>query len=155
MDEIRLFIKKHANAEYKLSIAYKEDYNLIKYRFNEYILLFKEVDGEIKSLTYDKKIYTDLIEIQLLLFNLFDYKNMEYIDSYLLTIKDIYIENIYDDYYDNHLNELVCYRTINKGDEIIKLKFLVEDMKKYTLYYKNEIIIGFDLILEKISQIFR
>lgn len=154
MDEIRLFIKKNAKNTYNLSIANKIDYNLYKYKFDDFILLFKEIDGEIISLVYDKKTYTDFNEIQLLLFNLFDYKNMEYIDIYLQSLKDIYIEDIYDDYYDNNTKELICNRIIRKKDEIFKLKFIVKDMKDYTLYYNEEIIVGFSLILQKISEIF-
>ena len=54
-------------------------------------LLFKEIDGEVISLNYNKKTYTDFNEIQLLLFNLFDYKNIEYIDCYLQSKKNIQI----------------------------------------------------------------
>ena len=102
MDEIRLFLKRVAKDTYNLSIAHKKYYKLYKYKFDKFILLFKEIDGEVVSLVYDDKTYTDFIEIQLLLFNLFDYKNMEYIDVYLQSIKDIYIEDIYDDYYDSY-----------------------------------------------------
>lgn len=154
MEEIRVFIKKNARIDYKLSISYNQNYNLFKYKFDDFILLFKEVDGEIESLTYNKKVYKDFIEIQLLLFNLFDYKNIEYIDVYLQSIKGIYIENIYDDYYDNNSNELICNRTIKKDEKIIKIKIIVTNMKDYTLYYNDEIIIGFSLILDKILQIF-
>ena len=63
-------------------------------------------------------------------------------------------QDIYDDYYDNNTRELLCNRIIRKNDKIYKLKFIVKDMKDYTLYYKDEIIIGFSLIFEKISEIF-
>lgn len=154
MDEIRLFLKRIARNSYKLSIAYKDNYNLYKYKFDDFTLLFKEIDGEVESLDYNKKIYTDKYEIQIILFDLFDYKNIEYIDAYLLSKKDIIIEDIYNDFYDDINKELVCIRNIIKGEKIIKLKIIVYDNKEYKLFYNLETIIGFDEIIEHLHHIF-
>jgi len=163
MDELRLFLKKITKNQAKLSIAYREGYNLYKYKFDAFELLFKETEEEI-HLTLDKKTYTNFNEIQLLLFDLFDYKNIEYIDIYLqLKIensgKRIYIEDIYNDYYDDITNELVCIRNIHFNDcdlkeKIIKLKFIVIDDNDYSLFINHETIQGFDEILTKINQLF-
>ena len=148
MEEIRVFIKKNARIDYKLSISYNQNYNLFKYKFDDFILLFKEVDGEIESLTYNKKVYKDFIEIQLLLFNLFDYKNIEYIDVYLQSIQGIYIENIYDDYYDNNSNEceLNLLKVGWKFKALIKIDYIWIDIGK------NKFGLNIELIQLKIIQ---
>lgn len=163
MEDLRLFLKKITKNQAKLSIAYRDGYNLYKYKFDAFELLFKETEEEV-HLTLDKKTYTNFNEIQLLLFDLFDYKNIEYIDIYLqLKIeksgKSIYIEDIYNDYFDDITNELVCIRNIHFNDcdlkeKIIKLKFIVIDDNDYTLFINHETIHGFDEILTKINQLF-
>lgn len=163
MDDLRLFLKKITKNQGKLSIAYRDGYNLYKYKFDGFELLFKEMEEEV-HLTLDKKTYTNFNEIQLLLFDLFDYKNIEYIDIYLqLKIeksgKRIYIEDIYNDYYDDITNELICIRNIHFNDcdlkeKIIKLKFIVIDDSEYNLFINHETIQGFDEILTKINQLF-
>jgi hypothetical protein len=153
MDNLRSFIKKIALNTYKLSIAYKDDCNLYKYVFDDYILLFKEIDGEVISLNYNKKTYNDFNEIQLLLFDLFDYKNIEYIDCYLQSKKNIQIEDIYNDFYDDVNKELICIRNIIKDEKIIKFKIIVYNNDEYKLFYNYETIIGIDAIIKKIDDL--
>ena len=163
MDDIRLFFKRNATNQYKLSIAYRDGYNLYKYEFNGFLLLFKEMEEGIE-LTFNKKTYSNFNEIQLLIFDLFNYKNIEYIDVYLqLKIdkckNEARIEDIYDDYYDDIKQEMVCMRNIyitndEKQERLIKLKFVVIDESEYRLFYNYETIIGFDEILTKINQLF-
>jgi hypothetical protein len=153
MDEIRLFLKKIAKNNYKLSIAYKEDYNLYKYKFDNFTLLFKEHEGEVLSLKYNDKTYKDKYEIHLVLFDIFDYKNMEYIDTYLLK-KDIIIEDIYNDFYDDINKEFISIRNITKGDNIFKLKFIVYNNTDYKLFYNLKTISGFEEIISEIDDIF-
>lgn len=163
MNDLRLFLKKITKNQAKLSIAYRDGYNLYKYKFDGFELLFKEMEDEV-HLTLDKKTYTNFNEIQLLLFDLFDYKNIEYIDVYLqLKIeksgKKIYIEDMYNDYYDDITNEYICIRNIRFNDcdlkeKIIKLKFIVVDDSEYNLFINHETIQGFDEILAKINQLF-
>jgi hypothetical protein len=154
MDNLRSFIKKIALNTYKLSIAYKDDYNLFKYVFDDFTLVFKEIDGEVVSLNYNKKTYTDFNQIQLLLFDLFDYKNIEYIDVYLQSKKGIQIEDIYNDFYDDVNKELICIRNIIKDEKIIKIKIIVYNNEEYKLFYNYETINGFDEIIKKIDELF-
>ena len=157
MEDIRLFMKKNASL-YKLSIAYRDGYNLYRYKFDDFTLLFKETEDGVE-LNYNKKDYTNFNEIQLLLFDLFDYKNIEYIDVFLqLKIEKsktpIRIENIYNDFYDDINKELICVRNLIINEEkIIKFKIIVYDEHDYKLYYNSETISGFNEILEKISKL--
>jgi len=162
MDDIRLFLKKTVRNLYKLSIAYRDGYNLYKYNFDDYILLFKETEEGIE-LTYNKKTYNNFNEIQLILFDLFDYKNIEYIDIYLQLKIDkckysARIEDIYNDYYDDQKKELICIRHIiideKEIEKNMKLKIIMVDNNDYTLYYNLETIIGFDEIIKKIDELF-
>lgn len=157
MEDIRLFMKKNAPL-YKLSIAYRDTYNLYRYKFDDFTLLFKETEDGIE-LNYDKKDYTNFNEIQLLLFDLFDYKNIEYIDVFLqLKIEKskipIRIEDIYNDFYDDMNKEFICVRNLIINEEkIIKFKIVVYDEHEYKLYYNCETISGFSEILEKIDKL--
>ena len=157
MEDIRLFMKKNASL-YKLSIAYRDGYNLYRYKFDDFTLLFKETENGIE-LNYEKKDYTNFNEIQLLLFDLFDYKNIEYIDVFLqLKIEKsktpIRIEDIYNDFYDDINKELICVRNLIVNEEkIIKFKVIVYDEHEYKLYYNSETISGFNEILEKIDKL--
>jgi len=157
MEDIRLFMKKNASL-YKLSIAYRDNHNLYRYKFDDFTLMFKETEDGVE-LNYEKKDYKNFNEIQLILFDLFDYKNIEYIDVYLqLKIEKaktpIRIEDIYNDFYDDVNKELICVRNlIINEDKIIKLKIVVYDEHEYTLYYNSETITGFNEILEKINKL--
>lgn len=157
MEDIRLFMKKNASL-YKLSIAYRDGYNLYRYKFDDFTLLFKETDNGVE-LNYEKNDYTNFNEIQLLLFDLFDYKNIEYIDVFLqLKIEKsktpIRIEDIYNDFYDDINKELICVRNLIVNEEkIIKFKIIVYDEREYKLYYNSETISGFNEILEKIDKL--
>ncbi len=163
MDDIRLFFKTNIPNQYKLSIAYRDSYNLYKYEFNGFLLLFKEMEDGIE-LTFNKKTYSNFNEIQLLIFDLLNYKNIEYIDVYLQFKIDkckneARIEDIYDDYYDDIKQEMVCMRNVyitneEKQEKLIKLKLVVIDNSEYKLFYNYETIIGFDEILVKINQLF-
>jgi hypothetical protein len=157
MEDIRLFMKKNASL-YKLSIAYRDGYNLYRYKFDDFTLLFKETDNGVE-LNYEKNDYRNFNEIQLLLFDLFDYKNIEYIDVFLqLKIEKsktpIRIEDIYNDFYDDINKELICVRNLIVNEEkIIKFKIIVYDEREYKLYYNSETISGFNEILEKIDKL--
>jgi len=164
MDDIRLFFKNIAKNQYKLSVAYREGYNLYKYKFSDIELLFKEEEEKL-TLTYNKQNYDNFNEIQLILFDIFDYKNIEYIDIYLQlkiekSINKARIEDIYNDYYDDINKEFICIRHIyinselEKKEKIIKLKFQVIGETEYKLFYNNETIIGFEEILAKLNLLF-
>jgi len=160
MDDIRLFIKKNAIVKLQLSIKYKDDYTEYKYKYGDNLLIFKEYEDNI-SLTYNKKTYDTFNDIQLVLFDLFDYKNIEYIDAYLQ--KKIYnksaynLTDLYNDYYDDYEKKLICTRrlSVSSGDTTkeLKLRFVVNHETDYTLYYNFETINGLDDIIKKIDEI--
>ena len=83
MNDIRIFIKNNSKEEYKLSIKYEDNETIYKYKYSSYLLIFKEDFNDNISLIINKKTYDNLTDIHLFLFNLFDYKNFEYIDLYL------------------------------------------------------------------------
>ncbi len=176
MNDIRIFLKKNL-PHHTLAISYDNSNDInsssYEYKFNHPMmgykekLIFKEyeIDQEEQSieLDYKKNIYKDINEIYLILFELVNYKNIEYIDIYLqIKIKQksyIYIEDIYNDYYDDINKELICIRNLisysSNKDEIkkIKLKFVIYNKIDYTLYYNHEVIKDFDNIIRKIDEI--
>jgi hypothetical protein len=155
MDDIRLFIKKNSKEEYKLSIKYEEYDTIYKYKYPSYLLTFKENMNDNISLIINNKTYDNLTDIHLFLFNLFDYKNFEYIDLYLkqqIEKTPIIIEDFYNDNYDDFNNEFIAIRNLIINKKTFKLKFILKNNEFY-LYYNLDIISGFDNILEKIKEI--
>jgi len=163
MDDIRLFIKKNAIAKIQLSIAYNNTHTTYKYKYLDSIILFNEYlpdfenddDGKIEMI-FNKKTYDNLIDIQLILFDLFDYKTIDYIDVYIqkkLLSTNLILTDLYDDYFDDTQNKLICSRRFSlNGNEIIKFKFVVIS-KDITLYYQTETINGIDNIIKKIDEL--
>ena len=134
MDEIRMFIKKVAAKEsIKLSIKYNNTYTQYKYKYFDIPLVFKEYineDGDDSriELVYNGTSYNNYNDIQLVLFELFEYKTIEYIDAYLMKKLEktkMRIDDIYNDYYDDVNDKLICSRLITNNDNsnIIKMKF--------------------------------
>jgi len=161
MDDIRLFIKKNAVIKLQMSIKYKDDHTEYKYKYADNLLIFREYDENNITLTYNKTTYDTFTDIQLILFDLFDYKNIEYIDAYLQ--KKIYnkasynLTDLYDDYYDDYNKKLICTRrlSVTTADTTkeLKLRFVVNDETDYVLYYNFETINGIDDIIKKIDEI--
>lgn len=157
MDDIRIFIKNNSKEEYKLSIKYEDNETIYKYKYPSYNLIFKEDFNDNISLIINKKTYDNLTDIHLFLFNLFDYKNFEYIDLYLKKMIEktpIQIEDYYNDNYDDFANEFVAIRNLMINEKFYKLKFVLKD-NEFHLYYNLNIFSGFDNILEKIKEIIR
>jgi len=155
MNDIRIFIKNNSKEEYKTSIKYEDTENIYKYKFSSYLLTFKEDFNENIILIINKKTYDNLTDIHLFLFNLFDYKNFEYIDLYLkqqIEKTPINIEDYYNDNYDDFNNEFIAIRNLILNEKIFKMKIVLKSNDFY-LYFNLDIISGFDNILEKIKQI--
>jgi len=155
--DIQLFIKKNCKDLY-LTIDYTDEGDIYTYIFNvngieHKIKLFD--NNEIIKFEYNNKIITDDNDIQLELFEIFNYKNIEYIDCYIINKRknnEFEINDLYNDDYDNYKDILICNRTFMKNDKIIKIKIIIEQ-NNYIMYYNNEIINGFDNILLKIDEI--
>ena len=155
MNDIRTFIKNNSKEVYKLSIKYDDTETIYKYKFSSYLLTFKEDFNENIILIINKKTYDNLTDIHLFLFNLFDYKNFEYIDLYLkqqIEKTPIDIEDFYNDNYDDFNNEFIAIRNLILNKKIFKMKFVLKNNEFY-LYYNLNIISGFDNIIEKIKEI--
>lgn len=155
MNDIRIFIKNNSKEEYKTSIKYEDTETIYKYKFSSYLLTFKEDFNENIILIINKKTYDNLTDIHLFLFNLFDYKNFEYIDLYLkqqIEKTPINIEDYYNDNYDDFNNEFIAIRNLILNEKIFKMKIVLKSNDFY-LYFNLDIISGFDNILEKIKQI--
>lgn len=169
MDEIRMFIKKVAPKEsIKLSIKYNDTYTQYKYKYFDTPLVFKEYineDGDSDDsrieLVFNGTSYKTYNDIQFILFELFEYKTIEYIDAYLIKKLEktkMRIEDIYNDYYDDFNDKLICTRLINSSDEdktIIKLKFIISHKTEIKMYYNTEVICDFDNIIKKIDEILK
>ena len=156
--DIQLFIKNNCKIV-SLNIDYTNDGDIHNYviniqGINHKLKLIEEGDDVIK-LIYNDNTFTDENEIQLELFELFNYKNIEYIDCYIIkkrNIDNFEILDIYDDYYDNNDDILICNRSFKKNDKLIKIKIIYQN-EEYTMYYNLETIHGFDNIIEKIDLI--
>lgn len=158
LNDIRVFIKNNSKIN-SIKIDYTDEGDIYSYILNVKGITYKFKlieDGDIIKLDYNNKILTDDNDIKLELFEMFDYKNIEYIDSYIIKKRqhsDFDIIDIYDDYYDNNEDLLICNRTFRKNDKLIKIKITCQDNINYNLYYNMDIISGFDNILEKIDSI--
>jgi alpha-N-acetylglucosamine transferase len=156
--DIQLFIKNNSKIV-SLNIDYTNEGDIYNYviniqGINHKLKLIEEGEDVIK-LIYNDNTFTDENEIQLELFELFNYKNIEYIDCYIIkkrNIDNFVILDIYDDYYDNNDDILICNRSFKKNDKLIKIKIIYQN-EEYTMYYNLETIHGFDNIIEKIDLI--
>lgn len=155
--DIQMFIKNNSKIV-SLNIDYTDEGDIYNYIINiqgiNHNLKLIE-DGDMITLNYNDNNYTDDNDIQLELFELFNYKNIEYIDCYILkkrNTSDFEILDIYDDYYDNNEDMLICNRSFMKNELLIKIKIIYQN-EDYTMYYNLEVINGFDNIIEKIDLI--
>ena len=158
--DIQLFIKNNCKIV-SLNIDYTNEGDIHNYviniqGINHKLKLIEEGEDVIK-LIYNDNTFTDENEIQLELFELFNYKNIEYIDCYLLKKQQtsgIEVLNMYDDYYDNNDGILICNRSYVKDGRTIKIKIIVYDNgADYKMYYNLEEIMGFEEIIKKLDLI--
>lgn len=155
--DLQRFIKSNSKIN-DMKIDYMDEYNVYEYNINvegnNHIIKIIE-DGDILKLEYNDKILDNDIDIQLELFELLNYKNIEYIDCLILKKrrdKIFEIIDIYDDYYDNNEDKLICNRSFIINDKIIKIKIIICE-NDYMMYYNMEEIIGFEEIIKKLDLI--
>ena len=156
--DLQNFIKKNSKIN-ELKIHYTDDGDIYEYKINiegiDYIVKIID-DGDILKFEYNGKILDNDIDIQLELFELFNYKNIEYIDCFILkkrNINNFEILDMYDDNYDNIEKKYICNRSIMKNEELKKIKIVIYDETEYIMYYDMEEINGFDEILKKLDLI--
>jgi hypothetical protein len=157
--DLQMFIKKNSKIV-SLNIDYNTDEgDVYNYKINaegiDYNLKFI-TDTETIKMIYDDKTIDNDNDIQLELFEMLNYKNIEYIDCYIIKKRNdnnnFEIIDMYDDTYYNNIDKLICNRSFKKDDKIIKIK-IVYQYNDYKLYYGGNEISGFDEILRKIDMI--
>lgn len=155
--DLQRFIKSNSKIN-NMKIDYMDEYNVYEYNINvegnNHIIKIIE-DGDILKLEYNDKILDNDIDIQLELFELLNYKNIEYIDCFILKKRRdnlFEIIDIYDDYYDNNEDKLICNRSFIINDKVIKIKIIICE-NDYMMYYNMEEIIGFEEIIKKLDLI--
>ena len=156
--DLQNFIKKNSKIN-DLEIHYTDEGDIYEYKINvegiDYIIKIID-DGDILKLEYNGKILDNDIDIQFELFELLNYKNIEYIDCFILkkqNINNFEILDMYDDNYDNIEKKYICNRSIMKNEELKKIKIVIYDETEYIMYYDMEEINGFDEILKKLDLI--
>jgi len=158
-EEIHQFIKRNSKI-ISLNIKYTPDTNEYIYvvnvnGLNHTLKIILDLTDNSVVLEYKSNLIRYSNDIQLELFEIFNYKNIEYIDCYIFKkkiINDFDIIDMYDDYYDNDNDELISNRTIIKDEKPIKIKFICHD-NEMTMEYNMEKIIGFEEIIEKLDLI--
>jgi hypothetical protein len=159
MEEINVFIKRNI-PKVKMTVKYNDDNNVYTYKFNsqgiDFKLLFTETENNV-SLSYDSKTITDFNDIQLELFDILNYKTLEYLDAYIIKKsieKEIVFNDMYNDYYDDQNQQLICNRSLTFKNGLTK-KFVINiyENTDYILNYNLESIEGFDNVLAKITEI--
>jgi hypothetical protein len=159
MEEINVFIKRNI-PKVKMTVKYNDDNNVYTYKFNsqgiDFKLLFTETENNV-SLSYDSKTITDFNNIQLELFDILNYKTLEYLDAYIIKKsieKEIVFNDMYNDYYDDQNQQLICNRSLTFKNGLTK-KFVINiyENTDYILNYNLESIEGFDNVLAKITEI--
>jgi hypothetical protein len=141
-----------------MKIDYTDNGDIYHYKINFQgnIYEFKLMnDGETIKMNYNSNIIDNDNDIQLELFEMLNYKNIEYIDCYIIKKRNetkFEIIDMYDDYYDNVEKKLICNRSFKKNNKQIRIKIINQE-DDYTMYYNTEEIYGFDEIIRKLDLI--
>jgi len=160
MNDIRVFIRRIANENYSLNIKYHDNKTSYIYKLHNNKKLIFIDDNDNLTLNYNNQIYDNDLDISLVIFDIFNYKTIEYIDTYLqkkikdfnntYPLNEIIIDDIYNDIYDDETMILTCIRNINN---FIKIKLIVDRDNNLSLLINLETITGFDEIIKKIDEI--
>lgn len=156
--DLQMFIKKNSKIV-SMNIEYTDEGDVYNYKINaegiNYDLKFI-TDNETIKMIYNDKIIDNDNDIQLELFDLLNYKNIEYIDCYIIKKRNdnnnFEIIDMYDDTYYNNVDKLICNRSFKKDDKIIKIKIIYQ-YNDFKLYYNTKEISGIDEILIEIDKI--
>ena len=156
--DLQMFIKKNSKIV-STNIEYTDEGDVYNYKINaegiNYDLKFI-TDNETIKMIYNDKIIDNDNDIQLELFDLLNYKNIEYIDCYIIKKRNdnnnFEIIDMYDDTYYNNVDKLICNRSFKKDDKIIKIKIIYQ-YNDFKLYYNTKEISGIDEILIEIDKI--
>ena len=154
--DLQMFIKKNSKI-ISMNIDYTDEGDIYNYKINaegiDYNLKFI-TDGETIKMIYNDKIIDNDNDIQLELFDLLNYKNIEYIDCYIIKKRNennnFEIIDMYDDTYYNNIDKLVCNRSFKKNDKIIKIKIIYQ-YNEFKFYYDGKEITEIDEILKKLD----
>lgn len=157
LEDLQVFIKKNSKIV-SLKIDYTDNGDIYNYKINfkgnNYN--FKLInDGEKIKMEYNNNIIDNDNDIQLELFEILNYKTIEYIDCYIIKKRNetkFEILDMYDDYYDNNENKLICNRSFKKDNKQLRIKITYQD-DDYTMYYNMEEINGFEEIIRKLDLI--
>jgi hypothetical protein len=154
--DLQMFIKKNSKIV-SMNIDYTDEGDIYNYKINaegiDYNFKFI-TDGETIKMIYNDKIIDNDNDIQLELFDLLNYKNIEYIDCYIIKKRNennnFEIIDMYDDTYYNNIDKLVCNRSFKKNDKIIKIKIIYQ-YNEFKFYYDGKEITEIDEILKKLD----
>jgi hypothetical protein len=156
-EDLQAFIKRNSKIM-SMKIDYTDNGDIYHYKINFQgnIYEFKLMnDGETIKMNYNSNIIDNDNDIQLELFEMLNYKNIEYIDCYIIKKRNetkFEIIDMYDDYYDNVEKKLICNRSFKKNNKQIRIKIINQE-DDYTMYYNTEEIYGFDEIIRKLDLI--
>jgi len=156
-EDLQAFIKRNSKIT-SLKIDYTDEGDIYHYKINSNGMIYEfklTNDGENIKMECNNTIIDNDNDIQLELFEMLNYKNIEYIDCYILKKRNetnFEILDMYDDYYDNVEKKLICNRSFKKNNKQLRIKIIYQN-DDYILIYNGEEIIGFDEIIRKLDLI--
>jgi len=156
-EDLQAFIKRNSKIT-SLKNDYTDEGDIYHYKINSNGMIYEfklTNDGENIKMECNNTIIDNDNDIQLELFEMLNYKNIEYIDCYILKKRNetnFEILDMYDDYYDNVEKKLICNRSFKKNNKQLRIKIIYQN-DDYILIYNSEEIIGFDEIIRKLDLI--